>query len=215
MMYSDTRVKAKIQFILQNDNDRFNIGALSFNDVPQNELIKASLLTKIFDDDSENEEALQQNIDGQQTMINDESNEEINHASQDALLEDAITLLSIGKIPNLSIGIGDEESIFSSYRDEIIKEHEMGNARAYEFDNAIYHVGEFLAGSYEVTSIEFIEGQSLMGVKVGLPLQNFIDEFGEPQYKSLEGLDGDCTLRYEFGLSTVNQTTFLRASALY
>lgn len=46
MVYQDTDVKARIQFIL--DDGTFEVGALSFNDVPQNELIKQALLDTVF-----------------------------------------------------------------------------------------------------------------------------------------------------------------------
>ncbi|MET3290926.1 UNVERIFIED_CONTAM: Ca2+/Na+ antiporter [Brevibacillus sp. OAP136] len=47
--YQNVEVKAKIQFILSTDETSFEVGALSFNDVPQNELTKASLLKTVFE----------------------------------------------------------------------------------------------------------------------------------------------------------------------
>lgn len=46
--YQDVEVKARLQFIISEDGKTFEIGALSFNDVPQNQLIKTSLLEKAF-----------------------------------------------------------------------------------------------------------------------------------------------------------------------
>ena len=46
--YQNVEVKAKLQFIISEDGKTFEIGALSFNDVPQNQLIKTSLLEKAF-----------------------------------------------------------------------------------------------------------------------------------------------------------------------
>jgi hypothetical protein len=46
-MYEKTRVKALLQFVLK-ENQSFEVGALSFNDVPQNELIKAQLMNAVF-----------------------------------------------------------------------------------------------------------------------------------------------------------------------
>ncbi|MFD0715188.1 hypothetical protein [Paenibacillus sp. GCM10027626] len=48
MTYKETKVKARLQFIV-NEDDTFEVGALSFNDVPQNELIKSGVLLAVFD----------------------------------------------------------------------------------------------------------------------------------------------------------------------
>lgn len=48
MMYQETKVKARLQFIVK-DDDTFEIGALSFNDVPQKELIKGQVLSAVFE----------------------------------------------------------------------------------------------------------------------------------------------------------------------
>ncbi len=45
--YMEQEVKARLQFILNND-DTFEASALSFNDVPQSKLITVTLLTKAF-----------------------------------------------------------------------------------------------------------------------------------------------------------------------
>jgi len=61
MMYQEAKVKARLQFIL-NDSKSFEIGALSFNDVPQNELIKASLMSNVFENEkATNEGAIKEN----------------------------------------------------------------------------------------------------------------------------------------------------------
>lgn len=46
--YQDTEVKARLQFILQEDGT-FTSGAMSFNDVPQSQLITAAMLEAAFD----------------------------------------------------------------------------------------------------------------------------------------------------------------------
>jgi hypothetical protein len=53
--YLDTPVKARLQFILSDDDGTFEIGALSFNEVPQTELVKTALFIAIFDNDDEEE----------------------------------------------------------------------------------------------------------------------------------------------------------------
>lgn len=48
--YQDVEVKARLQFIL-NEDGTFTTGALSFNDVPQSQLITAAMMEKIFEQD--------------------------------------------------------------------------------------------------------------------------------------------------------------------
>lgn len=53
--YQNVEVEAKLQFILSDDNTSFEIGALSFNDVPQMELMKWQLIEKIYENIKQNE----------------------------------------------------------------------------------------------------------------------------------------------------------------
>ena len=46
--YMEQEVKARLQFVLNNDDDTFMASALSFNDVPQSKLITVTLITKAF-----------------------------------------------------------------------------------------------------------------------------------------------------------------------
>lgn len=46
--YQDISVKARLQFILDEEGGTFESGALSFNEVPQNQLITSALLEKAF-----------------------------------------------------------------------------------------------------------------------------------------------------------------------
>lgn len=48
--FQDARVKALIQFVINNDEGTFEAAYLSFNDVPQNKLILAALITDVFDE---------------------------------------------------------------------------------------------------------------------------------------------------------------------
>lgn len=47
-IYRDQEVKARLQFILDMENNTFQAGALSFNDVPQTELITSALISTAF-----------------------------------------------------------------------------------------------------------------------------------------------------------------------
>lgn len=62
--YSDTKVKALIQFIISEDGETFTPEFLSFNDVPQNLLMMNGLIEKVFTSFME-----QHNIDTEDTKI--------------------------------------------------------------------------------------------------------------------------------------------------
>ena len=47
-LYQETEVKALIQFTLNDDGETFSPTYLSFNDVPQSELLLLSLIEKAF-----------------------------------------------------------------------------------------------------------------------------------------------------------------------
>ena len=47
--YRDVEVHATIQFVIDIDNNSFNFEYLDFNGVPQTELIKYALITKVFE----------------------------------------------------------------------------------------------------------------------------------------------------------------------
>ncbi len=47
-MYSNTKVKAKIQFVLEKDKGTFTTSCLAFNDVPQSNLFMIALIQKAF-----------------------------------------------------------------------------------------------------------------------------------------------------------------------
>jgi len=48
--YMEKEVKAKLQFIVEEGVDTFDIGALQFNEVPQTELVKAALIEAIYEE---------------------------------------------------------------------------------------------------------------------------------------------------------------------
>lgn len=50
-MYEDTNVKARLQFVV-NEDGSFETGALSFNDVPQNQIITNAVISAVFNDPS-------------------------------------------------------------------------------------------------------------------------------------------------------------------
>ena len=48
--YQDAKVKARLQFILSEDGESFETGALSFNDVPQSTMIANAMVYKAFEE---------------------------------------------------------------------------------------------------------------------------------------------------------------------
>lgn len=50
--YVEKEVKAKLQFLVEEGEESFEIGALEFNEVPQNELNKLALLAAIYEDET-------------------------------------------------------------------------------------------------------------------------------------------------------------------
>ena len=59
--YMEKKVKAKMQFLVVENSDTFEIGALEFNEVPQNELTKMALLEAIYENDQSSENATSDN----------------------------------------------------------------------------------------------------------------------------------------------------------
>lgn len=56
--YQEAEVKARLQFILSGDGKTFSQGALSFNDVPQSDLITSIMICKAFSDYAENHQVV-------------------------------------------------------------------------------------------------------------------------------------------------------------
>nr|WP_215701884.1 YARHG domain-containing protein [Clostridium sp. MCC344] len=65
--YRDAEVKARLQFILNEEEGTFQSGALSFNDVPQIELVTVSMIEKAFQSYMENHQI----TDDQSNLEND------------------------------------------------------------------------------------------------------------------------------------------------
>ena len=71
LMYEDTEVKARLQFIMHQDNT-FEVGALSFNDVPQNILVTNQMLRAVFIPEADQNEAGNQET----TTVSDENDKQ-------------------------------------------------------------------------------------------------------------------------------------------
>lgn len=105
--YQDAEVKARLQFIL-NDDDTFSTGALSFNDVPQSMFITSAMLEKAF------EQYMQNNI------VNDsDSNSEINDGNYPQPTETA-AYVSVYDAAGMYVADGQTMSIsiYSEFSDD-------------------------------------------------------------------------------------------------
>lgn len=49
-VYHDTKVKSRLQFILNMEEETFTQGAMSFNDVPQEDLVTSAMILKAFEE---------------------------------------------------------------------------------------------------------------------------------------------------------------------
>lgn len=71
LMYEETEVKARLQFIMHQDNT-FEVGALSFNDVPQNIIVTNQMLRAVFIPEADQNEAGNQET----TTVSDENDKQ-------------------------------------------------------------------------------------------------------------------------------------------
>jgi len=69
--YVEKEVKAKLQFLVEEGKGNFEIGALEFNEVPQNEFNKLALIAAIYEDES----LVEENIVEEEEMIESTSAE--------------------------------------------------------------------------------------------------------------------------------------------
>lgn len=67
--YAGKEVKAKLQFLVEEGKETFEIGALEFNEVPQNELMKVGLLAAIYEGDVTEQEVNTENANAEEANI--------------------------------------------------------------------------------------------------------------------------------------------------
>lgn len=98
MMYMDSEVKARLQFIVNDDLETFEVGALSFNEVLQDQLITNAVLQTVFEDSS--------------TSLTNSSNAAGTEESHETLENDQSKLVEETSLPNIT---SDSKNIFSSF----------------------------------------------------------------------------------------------------
>lgn len=110
-----------------------------------------------------------------------------------------------GKIPGVPSGIGDSTITLFDLNGEVLQEVDTGTGFAYQFNDVVYYTtsqlninGNITEG--EVTAMRFIDGHTVLGVKIGeLTPQNVIDKLGKPDASGYSDLDGSYTVYYSFG----------------
>jgi hypothetical protein len=132
-MYMEQKVKAKMQFIVNENSDSFQIGALGFNDVPQNELTKAGLLQAIYENknnetanEATNVEAAVPKKETQQSKSQNNNQQLIEQVKNSHILEikrDTIGNIFDGDLfSNSSWKVKNGEVVFKgSYRGQIVE----------------------------------------------------------------------------------------------
>lgn len=114
--YAEKEVKAKLQFVVEDESKRFDLQALEFNEVPQNNLIKGALIQAVFEGTGNEEQA-----------AGDAPNEETEQLSYndsdylDQAMSGYVNDLSIDTIGN----IFNNDTYFSSRSWEVTGEKEM------------------------------------------------------------------------------------------
>lgn len=73
--YEKQTVTAKIQFIVNKSAGTFKLGALSFNDVPENLLTEAALISKIYDNAEDTSEQTENTTQNTQSQITDKTSD--------------------------------------------------------------------------------------------------------------------------------------------
>lgn len=153
--YQDVKVLARLQFIV--NEETFEIGALSFNDVPQNELIKASLLSKIY----EHEDAAE----------SDNMPEE--STASDSLVSNELVTVEVGDQFTESV-IGFDLKEFMNMKFEVGSEiQEFLNRYGYEITNgdigAFHAVDELETDLFITTREDYENGWHIDLIKAEVP----------------------------------------------
>ncbi|MDR6720888.1 hypothetical protein [Paenibacillus sp. 2003] len=75
-VYREAKVKARLQFIIDKTSG-FEVAALSFNDVPQDNMIKAALLKSVFESGASTEETKSTSMNNEMTSEAEEASREV------------------------------------------------------------------------------------------------------------------------------------------
>lgn len=188
MMYSDTQVKAKLQIIL--DGDAFEFGALAFNEVPQNELIKAAVLNAILEENDIVE-------------TSDVSNGDVVEATEDDYSfnlegQSMFEIATNGYVPELQFGIGDSiDTVINLYGSPIEAGLYEGSYFLLYDDFTVFNDNIESEYSGYVSQISFFTGK-MFDINIGDSIESVYDLFGEPVTQYMDEEIG-YTYEYQFG----------------
>lgn len=146
MMYLDTEVSAKLQILI--DGERFEFGALAFNEVPQTELITSAVLSAIL-------EEMNDTVDTVESTTNQEN--------EDWIIRD----LHNGFIGDFQFGIGNSIDFVVDAHGEPVEADMYGGSYYLLYDNFTVF-NDTLESQYAglVSGIS-IHGGTVLGLTIG------------------------------------------------
>lgn len=167
-MYQETEVKARMQFILDADAGTFEAGALSFNDVPQNQLITGELLSKVFEDSSQKANDSAKTPETSSTNKNEGSdasnNSDATSTNNKSNEIDLFTYIGKGKA-DIMKSLGNPVSISGT---------EVGDL--YNYDDFYIAFNEDIAATIVVNK----PGFNINGIQVGMLPEDIKSKNGKP-----------------------------------
>ncbi|MFF2482357.1 hypothetical protein [Paenibacillus sp. NPDC058071] len=216
MMYKDTEVTARLQFIVDDGMDYFEVGALSFNEVPQTELVKMAMLEKVFEKDwtaylddlpvetYKNEANSNEEVELDEYDISGDLGEKTDASDASGSFAD----LYSGTIPGIPSAIGDNFRSVRTSNVGLNKVREVALGFQLEYPQYTYNMDYSDWDNPEqhsatVGSITLERGQPVLDIKIGDTPNQIIERWGAPydSYKSDPDVgEGEpYTLIYTFG----------------
>ncbi|MFF2482356.1 hypothetical protein [Paenibacillus sp. NPDC058071] len=219
MSYMDTEVTARLQFIVYDETDYFELGALSFNEVPQTELVKMAMLEKVFGiDDSTayaddqpvetpNDNALgQEASDLDEYGMSDDLGEKKDAASASA--SGSFEDLYSGKIPGIPSAIGDNLRSVLASNDGLIEVKDDPYGIQILYPQYRYFINDADVDNLDqnsgaLSSIVLLPRQTILDIKIGDTPNEIIQRWGTPdnifEYDPELGEGEPYTIVYTFG----------------
>lgn len=204
MMYMDTEVKARIQFIVDDETDTFEVGALSFNEVPQTELIKLSVLAKVFEEGDAAAGEQSGTEEPVQEIADDASKEpESEGEPSGGQTAEGDNGLYTGMLENIPLALGDStELIEEQYGQPDAVDYYEGGLY-FSYPEVVFLTSAAFAedGSIEhgkIISIALPAGAAIGGVTVGDTFDQIESVMGAGERYEDE-YDGGWSLSYAFG----------------
>ncbi len=190
MMYEETRVKARLQFIVQEDG-AFEIGALSFNEVPQNEFVTLMVFNAIFEEDSigvESETIETNAVDHVDVIDVVKSND---FEMPDSIYE--------GGIEGIPLKLGDDGNQIIEFMGEPESMDIWGGSYYFMYPTVTFFTDSTDPDDYgTITMIGLPQGVSLLGITIGQTFNEIQQVLGENHVVFSE-LDEEWEMAYDLG----------------